>query len=258
MDPFLERADRWGDFHTRFINVASDLLNAKLLPRYAARIEERVYLEDEEDEARSGIIPDIRILKNPLADGDQPVSTVSHAQSGSALVIEAKTLIEDEVHEPRLEVVDLASGAVIAVIELLSPSNKRRGSSAWRSYREKRLEVMHSKSHFVEIDLLRQGERFVKQRRLPPHEYLVHVSPEPRRPRGLLYPIRLDEPLPSIDIPLKKDDPEVRLNLQTAVETLYDRAGYAYQIDYKAPPQVPLDERWTAWADELLKAKKLR
>lgn len=258
MDPYLERPGRWGDVHTRLINVASDLLTEQLLPRYVVRIEERVYLEDDGYEPRGGIIPDARVLKNPLdAAARSPVPAV-RPTAGTALVIEDKTLLDDEVHEPRLEVVDLSGGAVVAVIEVLSPSNKRRGSAAWNSYREKRTEVMHSGSHLVEIDLLRAGTRMVRSARLPAHDYLVHVSPAPRRPRGLLYPVRLDEPLPTVAIPLKPGEAEAQLPLQAALDTVYDRAGYRFQVDYRDDPPDPLDDARAAWADALLKEKGLR
>jgi hypothetical protein len=93
---------------------------------------------------------------------------------------------------------------------------------------------------------------------LPPHEYLIHVSPESRRPRGFLWPIRLDERLPVVSIPLRKGDVDVQLDVQAVFATVYDRAGYQYQIDYKVSPEAPLDEARSAWADALLRSKGLR
>jgi hypothetical protein len=69
------------------------------------------------------------------------------------------TLIDDEVHEARLEVVDRLDRSVVTVIEILSPTNKIPGSRGRRSY-QKRREVMQSPSHLVEIDLLNIGHCF--------------------------------------------------------------------------------------------------
>src|SRR5207247_8115249 len=44
-------------------------------------------------------------------------------------------------------------------IELLSPGNKQRGAVAQERYLEKRASALHGGLHWVEIDLLRSGER---------------------------------------------------------------------------------------------------
>ena len=67
------------------------------------------------------------------------------------------TLLEEEVHEARLEVIDRSDRKVVTVLEVVSPTNKAPGSRGRESYLEKRLEVMHSPTHWVEIDLLRAG-----------------------------------------------------------------------------------------------------
>jgi hypothetical protein len=91
-----------------------------------------------------------------------------------------------------------------------------------------------------------------------PQEYLVHVSKKGLRRRGLLYPIRLRPRLPVIPIPLKPDDPDVRLDLQAVLDEAYDRAAYDMEIDYRKEPRPPLDGELAAWADQLLRSKGLR
>ena len=58
--------------------------------------------------------------------------------------------------------------------------------------------------------------------------------------------------------PLKKGDVDVQLDVQAVFTTVYDRAGYQYQTDYKVSPEAPLDEARSAWADALLRSKGLR
>ena len=67
---------------------------------YLVRIEERVYVSDEYDPGRSVIVPDVRIASHPGWEG-------------------RPTMIEDEIHEARVEIIDRESRLVVTVIELL-------------------------------------------------------------------------------------------------------------------------------------------
>jgi Protein of unknown function (DUF4058) len=172
----------------------------------------------------------------------------------------ATTWFEEEVHEAFLQVIDGVSRDVVTVIEFLSPVNKRRGSPGRESFEQKRREVMHSPSHWVEIDLLR-GRRMLRvpiPKKTGPHEYLVHVSRQSQRPRGVLWPIRLFQRLPVISIPLRSGDPDTRLDLQAVLDATYDRAGYDLEIDYRKEPRPPLKTELASWADQLLRSKGLR
>ena len=57
----------------------------------------------------------------------------------------------------------------------------------------------------------------------------------------------LEQPLPTLPIPLKKGDDDVPLNLQDALDTVYDRAGYDLSVNYRAeldPPPAPNVSEW--------------
>jgi len=168
------------------------------------------------------------------------------------------TLIEDEIHEARLEVIDTHQQAVVTVIELLSPTNKIVGSRGRASYEQKRREVMTSSSHFVEIDLLRDGDHLHTRELLPAAEYFVHVSRRGRRPKGFVWPIRLPQRLPAIGVHLKDGDDDAPLDLQAVLATAYDRAAYDLQIDSGSEPTPPLTAEFADWAHELLVSKGLR
>jgi Protein of unknown function (DUF4058) len=99
---------------------------------------------------------------------------------------------------------------------------------------------MLSPSHWVEIDLLRGNRMVLVPRKVGQYEYLVHVSRHAQRPRGELYPVRMSQRLPIIPIPLKRGDPDARLDLQTVLDGAYDRAGYDLDIDYRGDPDPPL------------------
>jgi hypothetical protein len=165
-------------------------------------------------------------------------------------------LIDDEIHEARLEIIDRTDRTVVTVIELLSPSNKVPGSRGRASYQQKRQEVMTSDSHLVEIDLLRAGLRLPAREAPPDADYYIHVSRTDLRPRGLLWPIQLRQRLPRVPIPLRHGDPDAPLDLQQALNTAYERAAYDLEIDYDQPPTPPLAPDQQRWAEEVLRIGK--
>lgn len=231
MDPYLEDRSLWPDVHHGLISEMQAVLNRQIRPQYHVRVEERVYISDENDPGRKAIIPEPLILK---------------------------TLIDDEIREARLEVVDTNQQAVVTVIELLSPTNKINGSRGRASYEQKRREVMNSSSHFVEIDLLREGDHLHTRELLPLAEYYVHVSRKDRRPNGYVWPIRLPQRLPVIAIPLKEGDPDAMLDLQEVLATAYERAAYDLQVNYRAEPTPRLAPEMAEWANKLLTSKGMR
>lgn len=258
MDPFLEGPGLWPDVHHWLISVSAELLNQQLRPSYYARIETRVYVSDESDPGRRVIIPDVRLVHRRGAR--QPHHPVTSAGRGAAVAepLEVTTLLEEEIHEARIDVIDRSEKSVVAVIEFVSPSNKVAGSRGRESYQAKRDEVMRSPSHFIEIDLLRDGDRFAPFEPLPEHEYRIHVSRAQRRPRGLVWPIRLDQQLPPVPIPLREKDPDAQLELSEVIKIAYERAAYDLEIDYGQNPNPPLTGEWEQWATSILKEKGLR
>ncbi len=235
MDPYLEEPGLWPDVHARLIAVSSEILGQALRPKYYVRIKQRVYISDEGDTGRLVMVPDLRIALNPDREG-QAFVPGGGAALAVAEPIEAITMIEEEIHESYIEIVDRVERLVVTVIEILSPTNKVAGSRGRESYETKRLDVMRSPSHLVEIDLLRRGLPIRVYAGIPPHEYLVHVSRAGRRPKATLWPIRLSQKLPPITVPLKPEDGDVVLDLQAVLDAAYDRAGYDLELDYRPTP----------------------
>ena len=257
MDPYLENPGLWPDVHHRFISIASDLIADRVLPKYYVCIEERVYISDENDPGRSVIIPDVRISAASEWEG-RPFVPREDGEVEVAEPIVVTTLIEDEIHEARVEIVDRESREVVTVMEFLSPTNKVLGSSGRASFEDKRKEVMRTPSHYVEIDLLSGGVGIRTREILPPCEYLVHISRKGKRPKATAWPIRLSQHLPVIPIPLRKEDPDTSLDLQALLTTAYGRAHYDLRLHYTCDPVPPLTPEWAQWADTLLKHKGLR
>ena len=260
MDPFLEDPGLWPDVHHNLISRIQGQLSAQLRPNYLVRVEERTYIADEANELPYSQlrIPDVEVASRP---GWEEASFALGSEASPWPVAEpvvATTWFDEEVREAFLKVIARESRAVIAVIEILSPANKTAGSAGRESFEKKRREIMYSPSHWVEIDLLR-GKRTVRvPKKIASSDYLVHVSHAARRPLGLLFPIRLQQRLPIVPIPLKPEDSDARLDLQAALDSAYDNAGYDLEIDYRREPNPPLNGKLTEWADQRLRSKGLR
>jgi hypothetical protein len=255
MDPYLEDPAGWPNLHVNLITEIQAVLNRQLRPKYYARAEDRVYISDQDDPGRRVIAPDVRVL----AREEQPPGPWGDAAAVAvAEPVDVVTLIEDEIREMHVEVLDASLRQVVAVIEVLSPTNKVPNARGRESYHRKRAEVLASQSHWIEIDLLREGERLVAAELMPYGDYFVHVSRVERRPSGKVWPIRLPQHLPVIPIPLRAEDPDAKVDLQQVLTAVYDRSSYDLTIDYGSDPVPPLSREYARWADRLLRDKDLR
>jgi hypothetical protein len=247
MNPYLEQEDVWQDFHGNFLERAREALNAQVLPHYFVKVNEHIYIHDlAEEESRQFV-----------GRADVSVAPASAREEGAATgLIEAPARIRLPIPDVErvafLEVRDRRNRQVVTVIELLSPSNKRRGPDR-DQYEAKRGQLLTSSVHFVEIDLLRGGPRMPMDG-LPPCEYCVLVSTAEERPQGAIWPIRLREPLPPVPIPLRSAEPPATVNLQEVLHRAYDAAGYGIYI-YDDEPVPPLAAEDAEWARQFLPAR---
>ena len=254
MDPYLEQPRRWPGVHLMLIAIYTELLNKLVRPRYVARAEDRLYMvpdDDPENEFWQVRVPDVKV----------DVWDPSAARSATSTAVIARPVIirhTEPIAESRVEIHEVATGDVVTVIEILSPSNKLAGAAGRKSFLEKRDEVTNSPANWVEIDLLRTGTPHHSKVHFPRHQYLVYSSPVELRPKAKAWPIRLQEPLPVVGIPLRDPDPEVPLDLQAALDLAYDRGAYDASADYTKPPVPPLPPALARWSNKLLKQKKLR
>lgn len=247
MNPFLEQADVWHDFHQGFVAAIRNTIAPLILPKYVAKIDENVYIHELSAEERHLLgRPDIAVLAN------EPGGAATAVAERTAPVYGHLLPTADVLRESYIEIRDRESRELITVIELLSPTNKERGPDR-DQYIAKRRCILASPAHFVEIDLLRGHER-MPVHELPPCEYMVMVSRYQERPRVGLWPIKLRERLPEIPIPLRYGDSDAVLDLQPLLNTLYDAAGYGYYI-YGGTPSPPLHPEDAAWAEEIVAAQ---
>jgi len=129
---------------------------------------------------------------------------------------------------------------LVAVIELLSPVNKRRGKGR-DEFLEKRRALLISPVHVIEIDLLRSYPRMPFDDPLPPTHYLVMVCNASERPDSSVWLMSVRQPLPTVLIPLLAPDPPVPLDIGQALRTAYERARYDLRVDYRRV--------WLFWND---------
>jgi hypothetical protein len=260
MDPFLENPGLWPDVHHNLITGIQSALTALLRPKYVVRVEDRAYIADESNETFTPQlrVPDIEVAERREWEETSftPGGDASQLQVAEPVI--ATTWVDEEIHEAFLKVIARESRDIVTIIEILSPTNKVTGSAGSISFKQKRREIMLSPTHWLEIDLLRGNRVTPVPRKVGRHEYLVHVSRQGKRPQGELYPIRLSQRLPIIPIPLKPEDPDAHLDLQSVLDDAYERAGYDLEIDYRGQPRPPLKAELAAWADQLLRSKGLR
>src|SRR5262249_7149602 len=117
----------------------------------------------------------------------------------------------------------------------------------------KRLRVLGSATHFIEIDLLRAGEPFPfrVQDDAAQSDYRILVSRAHDRPQAAVYLFTIRDPIPDIPVPLQPGDAEPSVTLNRLVHEVYDRAGYDLTVDYQqAPP--PLSAQDVQWMQQLL------
>ncbi len=249
MDPYLEDPALWPDVLARLISVSAELLLPTLRPDYFVQIEERVYVTTFDDPGGQVYVPDLAIA---------PVTKFPRGIGGSTAIaiddaVEIAQAWEPIRKERYLAVKDRHSQDVITVIEILSPANKVPGSQSRASYLEKRQDFVESSTHFVEIDLLRGGERLPWLNGPYRFDYVAHATTVAGRPLGRMWPMRLEQRLKVIGIPLQDGEAPVPLDLQQVLNTAYERAGYDLIVDYSQPPVPPLSEAQRAWANEVLR-----
>jgi hypothetical protein len=145
---------------------------------------------------------------------------------------------------------------IVTAVEVLSIENKRAGNGR-SAYLARRDHYVSSGVNVVEIDLLRTGERVLSVRSptggLPPSSYLVCVR---RRPTQIdVYPVALQQRLPTIPIPLRPGQRDVQLDLQFVFARCWDEGPYPELLNYHQPPPGELSESEHRWCrEQLMKA----
>ncbi len=260
MDPYLEDPVRWPDVHQRLITYIADALQPQVRPHYHARMGERVYVIT----PPHAMYPDVLLVQKQMREsaGVYTATTTTSARETPETLPVIVTLPPAEHREPFVEIVHAAGDQVITVIEVLSPANKTPGEGR-EQYRQKQQQILQSRVHLVEIDLLASGQPTVAipvevLATLAPHRYMLSVRRADERYRYEMYPIPLPRALPTVKVPLRAPDPDATFDMQIILTQCYDNGGYADIVDYQRPPRAALSEGEATWMDQLLKQQKRR
>ncbi len=245
MDPYLEDPRGWAGAHDALIAIVREMLNGSIGPGFIADGGTSVYILSPEE--RRWMYTDVFVIETP---------TLASAPIGRGTIatpLRINVAAPETISQSTILIRDRASREVITVIEILSPVNKgpEGGARPWASARAEflrmRQEVMQSTTHWLELDLLRAGERPAEARGISAYYALL------KRGGGSeleLWPCALREPLPTIAVPLAFGHEDVPLDLQGALDTLFARYRYAELLDYRATPPAPAftsdDARWVA------------
>ena len=255
MDPYLE-GHLWPDVYQALASKIRQQLAPRLKPRYVARL--AVYVvEDVLPEAEVGLMyPDVEVLVTKggilgeLLPAPLPVIEVtSDTPDTPAPVI--IPLPDPEARLVTVEVRDADFNQLVTSIEILSPINKREPGLTQYLYKRRRLH--RAGVHVLEIDLLRRGARTLSHFRLSDASYLVSLI---RAHSGVaeVWPLRLQDRLPTVPVPLRNPDPDVSLALSPALAAIYDEAAYELSVDYSQPPPPALSAEDAAWLKALVGA----
>ena len=256
MNPYLEVSNLWPGVHNRIIVHLGDTLARQLRPEYSVAVLEQVYVTTDPG-ANGGDsirIPDAMVLVTAGA-GSRETPEAEPERSPDAVAVQLPAT--ELVRERYLEVRRVDNRQVIALIELLSPTNK--SGDGYKEYLAKRADVLYSPTHLVEIDLLRAGRRMPVIGDVPNSHYRILVANARRsEPVADLYPFDFRQPIPDFVMPLGKGSEGIAVNLNAVVNRVYSDGSYDLDIDYQQDPEPPLSDSHRVWLDQLLREKGLR
>jgi hypothetical protein len=243
MDPYLEDRHLWPSVHHRLISVISDMLTAQVAPHFFVTIEERVYITGPEEDEGS-FAPDVYLVQQPLPASLTP--TAPRREPTAPTIVQ---LLEPlEVRDRYIEVRDTSGQEIVTTIEVLSPRNKAANSKGRRAFLTKRRTMMGASTNWIEIDLLRGGQR--PDEVVGQSDYYALLKRRGQSDQLDIWFIDLRDPLPVISVPLRPPFPDALLDLDAAIADVYARGTYAARLEYSqlapAPPLRPADAAWAA------------
>jgi hypothetical protein len=258
MDPYIEACGLWGDFHDRLISEIRDALDQAAPQRYLVRAGERSYvvLIGEDNKESHPFIPDVSVTTKRSKKLSRKKGATAVAEPAlSAEPVLMRAFIEEEHREVFVEIYEATPGQrLVTCIEVLSPSNKRPNTPGWDLYFRKRQSLLLGEANLVEIDLLRSGIRMPMLDPWPDSPYTVMVARAKSLQLCRVWPVHFQNRSPSVPVPLAKPDPDIHLDLQPMIDSIYRRSRYERSIDYSKPLSPPLKPAEARWLEQRLRS----
>ena len=258
MDPYIEACGLWESFHNNLISHIAIQLADVAPERYLVRSGERSYLVLVQSEGKKEypFLPDVSVVtpRSRKKGGKKGGTAVAEPVSGIKPHVLC-AFIEEEHREAFVEIYETGPEMrLVTSIEVLSPSNKRPNNEGWDLYQRKRQSILLGNVNLVELDLLRGGQRMPMLDPWPNCPYVLMVARARKAHACLVWEGHFQHPLPEIPIPLAKPDPDLSLNLQSLLDTIYRRFRYEQSINYATELTPPLTADETAWWRQQLSA----
>jgi hypothetical protein len=257
MDPYLETRGLWEGFHNRLINKIDEAI-AQVLPRgYTVDTAVRSYVVLMETEgkkeslAKSDVtLTEGRARKKPR----KRKGGVAVADPSQGSPVPMRAFVAEKFKETFVEIyAEEEDRILVTCIEVLSPSNKRRGSEGWLEYERQRQALLLGRANFIEIDLLRGGTKMPMLDPWPDSPYTLLVCRAPAAPHCRVWPATYQHRLPAIPVPLLEPDPDLTLDLQPLIDGIYSLGRYHERIDYARPLTPALSGEEADWVRSVLK-----
>ena len=198
-------------------------------------------------ETRTLVYPDVAVSDRA------PSSSPAPASAAAVATLEPITIPLNVVEGPRETYIEILHGperSVVAVLELLSPTNKHEPGRT--EYLSKRNALLRQSVHLVELDLLLGGQRLPMGKPLPPADYYYLLSRSEQRFDCQVYRINLAQPLPRLPVPLRPPHADLQIDLAQVFTTAYDRGRFRRRLAYHKPCPAPLRPEQRRWVDEIV------
>ena len=247
MNPYLEQPRLWPEVHSELIALLWASMAAQMPWGYRLAIEERLEVWEASfvDDRSRYVVPDLSVTEIRETQPEVAPKERTIPEGGIEVMIPVPTRVTS------LEV-QAASGQVITVMEVLSPTNKTPGRGRM-DYLSKRTDILESDVNLVEIDLLRAGEPMPLATTVPDCHYRILVSRESQRPRAYLLPFMIQDPVPKFPLPLRLGDDELTVDLGVLLVQMHHMSRYNSFLDYSGPPPGPvLEPQHGKWLEERL------
>jgi hypothetical protein len=254
MDPWLEDEDTFPNLHDSFLLRIRDLLNMQMPEKYVATVKQRIWVDNTQRRE-----PDVSVLgPERWVESSVGLATLKGLQDTGLFVAPISW------EEPYLEIITAQGRRLVTAVEMLSPSNKKKGSASHKAYLAKQQEFLLGSVNLLEIDLLRGGQYssaipWSHMQRLTKDgfHYTIAVTRPLGETRQYGAVVRLQEALPTIGIPLDPEDEPATLDLQAVLDHCYVSGRFASLVNYSASPTPKLSSADQTWATEVLRAKQL-